>query len=589
MFHPRLYRTGLVAVALALIVLAFSLEDPPGPLSTSLVPDAFNGQNAYDTMRQLAHRYPVRSPGSPADAALGRMVAAGLSADGFQVTTRTDSTQTAAGKRSLLSVTAFRPGRSQSTIAIVAARDATASPATAQLSGTGVLMELGRVLAGQTPQHSIVLASISGSAGGGGAAQLVAHLPGPVDAVLVLGNLDPVRVRPPVVLPFSDRAAFAPPLLRATLGSMLAGQGGIAPGGFSLSTELTHLMLPLSLSDESPFNSAGEPSVELSLDGLRGSRGDAGTGGAAVLGGAGEAVLRTLSALDGAGPVPSPGSYLLIRGKLIPSWAIRLLSLALILPVLLLAVDGMARARRREHATAAWLLAVLSMAVPAAAALALVLLARVLGALPATPPGAVAPGVVPLGTEGVLVLVASGLVLAGTAGLRHRLVALPPGPGGAPAWRNGTAAASLIAVLCAVAVVMWLSNPFAVLLLVPALHLWPWAVDPELAWARPLRAVVWLLGLVGPALLLLGYALQLGFGPLGILWSGMLLIAGGHISALTLLEWCLLLGCAGAAAAAACGLAAAGVSGDAAPSIRGPLTYAGPGSLGGTESVLRRS
>ena len=29
---PRIYRTGLVAVALAVIVLAFSLENQPGPL-----------------------------------------------------------------------------------------------------------------------------------------------------------------------------------------------------------------------------------------------------------------------------------------------------------------------------------------------------------------------------------------------------------------------------------------------------------------------------------------------------------------------------------------------------------------------------
>jgi len=56
MLDPRIYRTGFVAVALAAIVLAFSLQDQPGPLGTTLPPDAFNGQNVYGSYgRWLAH------------------------------------------------------------------------------------------------------------------------------------------------------------------------------------------------------------------------------------------------------------------------------------------------------------------------------------------------------------------------------------------------------------------------------------------------------------------------------------------------------------------------------------------------------
>jgi hypothetical protein len=55
------------------------------------------------------------------------------------------------------------------------------------------------------------------------------------------------------------------------------------------------------------------------------------------------------------------------------------------------------------------------------------------------------------------------------------------------------------------------------------------------------------------------------------------------------LEWCLLLGCL-AVTAALVVLAAQGQRRTAPVpvTVRGPVTYAGPGSLGGTKSALRR-
>ena len=64
MLDPRIYRTGLLAVVLGAFVLAFSLYNQQGPSGTTLAPDAFNGQNAYSTMWQLASQYPSRRPGS---------------------------------------------------------------------------------------------------------------------------------------------------------------------------------------------------------------------------------------------------------------------------------------------------------------------------------------------------------------------------------------------------------------------------------------------------------------------------------------------------------------------------------------------
>ena len=51
-------------------------------------------------------------------------------------------------------------------------------------------------------------------------------------------------------------------------------------------------------------------------------------------------------------------------------------------------------------------------------------------------------------------------------------------------------------VLCAVTLVVWLENPFAAALLVPALHLWLWIVAPERRLRAPWSVLLFLAGLV---------------------------------------------------------------------------------------------
>ena len=75
MLDPRIYRTALLPVVLAVIVLAFSLSDQQGPMGTNLAPDAYSGQNAYTTMQRFAKQYPNRQPGSIGDDALASEVA----------------------------------------------------------------------------------------------------------------------------------------------------------------------------------------------------------------------------------------------------------------------------------------------------------------------------------------------------------------------------------------------------------------------------------------------------------------------------------------------------------------------------------
>ncbi len=88
----------------------------------------------------------------------------------------------------------------------------------------------------------------------------------------------------------------------------------------------------------------------LSLSGERGPPPDAPLGGPDQLNQVGRAVLSTISALDSGPQVPAPAAYLLFDGKVVPGWALSMLILALIVPVAMTTIDGLARARRRGHA-----------------------------------------------------------------------------------------------------------------------------------------------------------------------------------------------------------------------------------------------
>jgi hypothetical protein len=95
-----------------------------------------------------------------------------------------------------------------------------------------------------------------------------------------------------------------------------------------------------------------------------------------------------------------------------------------------------------------------------------------------------------------------------------------------------------------------------------------------------------LAGLVPVALLAAYFADTLHLGPVGVAWNGVLLLAGGGVGVLTAIEWVLLAGCA--VSVAVISLRTAPKAQEVPVTVRGPVSYAGPGSLGGTESALRR-
>jgi hypothetical protein len=104
----------------------------------------------------------------------------------------------------------------------------------------------------------------------------------------------------------------------------------------------------------------------------------------------------------------------------------------------------------------------------------------------------------------------------------------------------------LLLMLSLLAVLVWALNPFAAILVVPALHLWLAAAAPEVRLRRGLAVALMVSGLVPLALLVAGYAVQLALNPLEIAWVGLLVVAGGHLGLGAVVLWSLWLG--GAAA-----------------------------------------
>jgi hypothetical protein len=595
MVDPRIYRGLVVLVAFAVIVFGFSLTDQPHSRGTTIAPGQFFA-SVGSTNRTLAQDYPDRAPGSAADGALATHVAAELrQAGGFSVQTQFFSAHTTAGEQSLENVVATRPGLGSGTIVVVSSRDGNAATAVADLSGTAVLIDLARALSGESLSRSVTLISTSASVGVGGATELAQSLAGKqVDAVIALGDLASATARNPVVVPWSSTDLLSPPLLTRTLAAYVGSETGIGTGSGGLAGQVARLAFPFATTAQAPFAAQGIPAALLSLSGDRPISGHPAIGSSARMVSLGNAVLQTVNSLDHGPAVGAPSAYLVISAQRVPLWAVQLLVLALILPVAASTVDAVARTRRRGHTLIRWLGWVLTGAVPFVIALIALLIARATGLFSFTPAGAAAgAGLKMTGADLAVLLVVAALVIASFVFLRPlclRLLArqLPESSRRPESPAADAAAVALSVVLCLIAIVLWVLDPFAALLLVPAMHMWLWLAQPGARAHRWSMALLLLVGVMPLALVLFYYANAYSLSPIALVWS-LALLPGGAMPIVIALCWALALGCV--ASAVIIGLravrATAAVA-DQLVTVRGPASYAGPGSLGGTKSALRR-
>ncbi|HWH96141.1 MAG TPA: M28 family peptidase [Baekduia sp.] len=593
MLDPRLYRVAFVPVLLALLVAAFSLQDRPRPIGTTQSPEGFDGFRAQRTLQALATpRFRDRRPGSAGDERLAAYVADQLreSVPGTVEEHRYEG-ETIDGKRELVDVVATRPGQPGPGLVVVAHRDAAGPGATAELSATAALLELARVAADGRLRRTITFISTSGGSGGfAGAREEARRMSGRADAVLVLGDVAGARGRHPFVVAASDGRGQAPIQLQRTVQRALRAELGTEGGSPRALTQWLRMAVPVTISEQGAFLRAGQPAVLLSASGERPPAIGERTGEGRMKR-FGRSALRVLYALDNFRDLAAaPRDDLVIRGKVLPGWAVRLLVGALLLPPLFVGVDALARLRRRHRTMGLWAVWTLAGAVPfLLACLFAVLLARV-GLIAAAPDAPIPAQALELGSGPVTAFVAIVLVFAlgwlvARPALLHATGAMrvrkrePDAPG-------AVVAVGLVTV--AVTAALWVGNPYAAALAIPAAHIWLWALTPDLRLPRSASLAIVLLALL-PLLVVAsvdGRAFGLDVAHGGWFWT--LLVAGGHVPVGTWVLWSFLWGCAVAAGLVAVSRRRPEDDEPDQITTRGPVTYAGPGSLGNVGQTVRR-
>ena len=601
MLDVRVYRAAFLPALVALFVAAFSLADRPAPATTPLAADAFDGRRAFgaraplrNSLAELARSFPDRRPGTADDAALADRVAGTLGrpsrnqGPAFRVTReRTGDVETVVG---------VRPGLSSRRIVVLSHRDAATSPGLAELSGTAALLELARVFRARELRKTLVLVSTSGATEGftGARAWADEFADGGAEGVIVLGDMASARVSKPWVVPWSLGPQAAPLALQRTVENALRAEAG-RPGGSRATAQWIRRSLPFTVSEQGVIADASLPVVMMGASGERGPE-----AGAPVrrerLEEFGRAALRAVIAIDATGPAqddraaaaPAFGEGprgIVTWRNVLPDWAVRLLVGTLLLPALLTALDGFFRVRRRHLAVGPWLVWLGASALPVLLAW---LWARGLGLTGAleSPEAPVLP-LPPLERGGAVALGSIAFVLLlGWFGIRP-LVLARAGTRVSPA--AGSLAAVSGALLCTLAAVVWVVNPYTAALLLPAAHLWLFAAAPQSRLVGWKGAAVVLVGLLPFAVVAFYYMRALALDPLELAWMMLLSAASGQLSVVVAVVAGTLLACL--AALLAVMRTRRRVEANVGPEplrTRGPATYAGPGSLGGTESALRR-
>jgi MFS family permease len=550
--EPRIYRAAFVPALLAVVLTMFSFQSRPRPLQQGLAADVlFDGAQAAELATRIAAEAPNRRAGSPGDRATARLVADTFATRGFgggggsrPVVQRF----THAGHE-LVNVIGRRAGGSRRQVVIVAARDAATVPdAPGSASDTAALMQLARVYQGRPSQKTLVLASVDGSTlGEVGARRLVDVLPGPelVDAVLVISDLGSRTSRGPLLQAWSNDSTRAGIGLQRTVADSIRQELGSSAGGSGALGQLARLSFPIGIGAQGVLLERGYDAVRISGSGELPPDGDGPPEAIDPdrLGSLGRATLRTLTAVDeGSRPEHGPQSYVQAVSQVLPGWVLSLLAGSLLLPVLVASVDAFARARRRHVDVLRWLRWLGAWVAPFLAALALAQVLALAGATPSTPAAPVPPEVLPLDgpalgvLAGVLVGMALAFVLA-------RWLASRPDPELEQPLDLG-AGVALGLVIAAGSLLLWLVNPYAGLLVVPAAHLWM-----LLALTRPLpprrvRAVLIAVGAAPALLVAVYYLFALSVDPLSGAWYLLMLVTGHSVGIVTSLIACLMLAAA---------------------------------------------
>lgn len=537
-------RVGIGALLLAALIAAFSLQQQPRPLSADVTATAFDSTRGVALLDELASRYPSRRAGSAGDQALATRVGQELQRALPAATLQTEQfrADTPDGSRTLRNVSVTLLGQPGPEIVVVAHRDALERGSRAELSGTAGLIMLARAVGQARFKHTIRFVSTTGASGGGlsGATRLARTLDEPVSAVLVLGDLAGGRSRPSQVVPWSNSVASGPLRWQRTVESALRSEGLHPTASEGLWPQLVRRGLPATVGEQGELNQAGFPSVLLSAGGAPPPAANAPVD-AQRFGAYGRSALRSMHAVDAIdGTVGPQQTGLVVAGQELPAWALRVLLLAVLLPMLGAAlVVGLSLARDRHPlaAGAAW---TAGCAVgPLVAALVAVGLGRIGVVWPATP-APYAGQAIRTGTGAWFLVVVLLAILVATVAIA-RPVLTREATGRLRPTRI-TVAVAVFGMVALVLAVLVVTNPLAAVLLLPAALAWPAAIAP-LPFLQPLHRVgLTALGALLPLAAAITVMGDLDVPVTQVPWWLVLLAAGGHITPFTLLLLSLVLG-----------------------------------------------
>jgi len=584
---PRIYRASFVPALLALIVAMFSLGSRPGAQVSDLAPDAFSGADATADARSFVQRFPDRRPGSPDDDALAAVVQARFRALGLETSRQRFFADVDGSERELSNVIGRLRGRSDREVVILASRDAANRPGAASAADTAVLLELTQALGASDRTKTVVVVSTDGAtAGNAGAHRFAERYTGrdKVDVAVVLDDIGAARPRRPFVVPWSTESARASVAAARSVEAALRRETGAASGLESWLGQWIRLAWPLTLGEQGPLVTAGIDAVTLTARGElpRGADDDqASRVSPDQLARFGRAGFAAVLAFDSARYARAETNRDLVLGRnVLPAWSLALLAVTLVLPVLVAGLDAVARARRRRAPVAAWVTWTLSAAAAFGIAAAAAVAFELVGWLPDSIEEAVAPPTAPSFGEALLPLAVLAVLFAiAWIVVRPRLAA------GGRLDDVGAGAAVIAPVLAAEVVVVSLVNPYAGLVLLPAAHLALLAAWPVRPRSSLLGAALVVAGLALPALALLYYGARLDLG-LSVETYALMLVGAFSGSLASVVLGSLVAGTIVSAAIVSLRVGTGRRPLDV--TVRGPVTYAGPGSLGGTESALRR-
>jgi hypothetical protein len=544
MINLRIYRASLLLVPIAVVVAMFSLQSDPAGRHSPIAPDSFDGDIAAGQARAMARQAPAPRPGSDSDKRRADLVRASFSQiQGAQISTQSFSGSFEGKDVDLTNVICVLPGETDSQLMVIAGRDAARGDGAAGAgASTAALLQIAAGFGGSTHRKTLVFVSTDASTiGAEGTRRLIGGYSdiAQVAAAVVISSPAAEQPSQPLAIPWSSGPQSTSIELERTLEVAINDETGLRDRDESAFAELARLALPVNLGEQGPLIESGTDAVRISSKGelpLPPSLDGADDISADTLGKFGRATLATLLALDEA-PEPldhGPGAYIGLIGNLLPGWALSLVALSLIVPLIAVALAADARAiRHPEHLFAAtvW---VLTRSLPLLAALLLTYLLGFVGLVP-RPRFPYDPGLHGIGVAEII-----GLVLIAAALIGATYVLKPwRRPPGLVVIGATPACATLIALG---GIGVWIANPYLALLVIPALHAWLLLLAESTAVGSIVAAAITLAGLVPLLVALAVIAGHLAVGP-DLFWQFFTLLGDGQISPALALLGCLLAGC----------------------------------------------